>query len=120
MTQQPLAFSPSILRTASTAFGDVASSFFNEGTGPAVKCAASGVSELNCGAACREVGDSLLADAQVLGVGTNAFSDNLDTAAFLYQKGDERAAENIQFDTPGDGFGDRDPTDDPSIVEVWV
>lgn len=109
-----MAVNTATLRTAATAFGDVASSFFNEGAGPAVKSAASGVSELDCGAACRQVGDSLLAEAQVLGVSTNTFSGSLDSAAYLYQRGDREAAEKIEFDTPGDGFGDRDPSDDPN------
>jgi hypothetical protein len=72
------------------------------------------VSELDSGAACREIGDSLLADAQVLGDGTSTFSDNLDSAAFDYLHGDDKAAEAIQFDTPGDGLGDRDASDDPN------
>ena len=114
MTGQPLVVNPSTLMTASTGFGEIASSFFNEGAGPAVKSAAGGVSELDCGAACREVGDSLLAEAQVLGVSSNKFSDNLDSAAFYYRRGDEQAAEDLEFDTPGDGFGGRDPSDDPN------
>jgi|KBSSwiStaDraftv2_1062776.scaffolds.fasta_scaffold09142_7 hypothetical protein len=101
---------PAVLRTASRGFDDIASGFFNEGAGPAVKSAAEPVSRLDCGAACREVGDSLLARAQVLGVDARKFGDNLDSAAFYYQKGDKDAAERIKFDTPGN---DEKIGDDP-------
>ena len=112
---QPLKVDPATLRAASTGFGDLATSYFNEGSGPAVASAASQVSELACGPACRAVGDSLQAQAQKLAIGSNKFSGNLDSAAFSYQRGDEKAAEAIEFDTPGDGQGDQKPGDDPNF-----
>lgn len=106
----PMNIDTDTLRAASRGFDDIASGFFNEGAGPAVKSAAQPVSRLDSGAACREVGDSLLARAQVLGVDARKFSDNLDSAAFYYRKGDKDAAERIKFDTPGN---DEKIGDDP-------
>lgn len=101
----------SSLRNTAAGLEELASGFYNDGGGPVLSSAAGPVAQLDTGAACREVGDSLLQRAQRLGADASAFAGKLDSAAFLYEHGDSAGAERIQFDTPDEK--DKRIGDDP-------
>ena len=96
----PLTVVVASLRETSGELADVARGLVNDGGGPALSAAAGPVAGLDSGQACREVGAALLRRAQVLGQGMSAFAGKLDSAAFLYEHGDQAAAERIPFDVP--------------------
>ena len=96
----PLTVVVASLRETAAELADVAGGLVNDGGGPELSAAAGPVAGLDSGQACREVGAALLRRAQVLGQGMSAFAGKLDSAAFLYEHGDQAAAERIPFDVP--------------------
>lgn len=99
------------LRNTAAGLESLASGFYNDGGGPMLAAAGGPVAGLDTGAACREVGDAFLRQAQVLGDGASAFAGKLDSAANLYERGDSEAAERIEFDPPEDE--EKEIGDDP-------
>ncbi|MET0450589.1 MAG: ESX-1 secretion-associated protein [Mycobacterium sp.] len=100
MTDPDLKVTVDRLRDSSRELENIASGYFNDGSGPILKSVTRPVSGLDVGSACAEVGDALLARAQTLGEGVDALAGKFDSAATLYQRGDTAAAEAIDFDPP--------------------
>lgn len=100
------------LRATSGAMNNIASGFYNDGSGPILKSVTSADTELDSTKACGEVGDILLAYAQTLGDGVSEHAGKLSAAAGHYERGDTAAAESIDFDPPEER--ELEVGDDPS------
>jgi hypothetical protein len=98
VTQPELQVVVDELRATAGVMDDIASGFYNDGSGPILKSVTSADSELDSTKACSEVGDTFLAYAQTLGEGVSEHAGKLNSAAGLYEKGDTAAAEAIDFD----------------------
>ena len=96
----PLRVTVESLRDTSDSLEDLASGLYNDSAGPQLTAAGARVGTIDSGSACREVGETLLYHAHILGTAVSAFAEKLDSAAFLYEHGDSAAAERIEFDPP--------------------
>jgi Excreted virulence factor EspC, type VII ESX diderm len=95
-----LTVKPQTMRDTATGLSDAATQLHGNGAGAALSGAAGPVPALATASACTQVGASLAQQAQSLGNDVSAYSGKLLVAADRYERGDNEAAERIDFTGP--------------------